>query len=313
VLSSNSVTSYDKPAGATFTIANPVGTLASSSNNVLTSLFLSPSVDQKIMAFKLTASNDNVKLYDVVVTGTNLGALSNFRLENEDGSFSVPATSATTTGIKFTSISSAPSIAKDTSANYYIVADVNSSTETGGIAMTVDYTGTNIKGSNGATVQVTGSNVDSRTHATAENTLFVAKAENPNKGLTTSALRFTITADGKNSVTLTGLSINIAPSGYITTSGEIKVYKTSVSSSNLAGKLAYVGGDQTIVMTGNSSANSVVDAGTTAEYIVVLEGALVDSTASSTDWNVTLKDIMFGIFNATDYNNLGDLPITETK
>ncbi|NOZ44933.1 MAG: hypothetical protein GXP45_07490, partial [bacterium] len=104
VLSSNSVTSYDHPAGATFTIANPVGTLANSSVSPLSNLFLSSSDDQKVMAFKLTATNDNVRLYDLVVTGTNLGALSNFRLENESGSFSVSATSVTTTGLKFTAI-----------------------------------------------------------------------------------------------------------------------------------------------------------------------------------------------------------------
>ena len=313
VLSSNAVTSYDHPAGAVFTLANAIGTLAASSNNPLSSLFLSPSADQKLVAFKLTASNDSIRLYDLTVTGTNLGALSNYRLVSEDDTVLATATTATTTGLKFENIANAPVIAKDTSANYYIMADVNNNTAVNDVALTVDYTGTNIKGSAGTTVQVVGSNVVSRTHATAENVITLAKAENPNKALTTSALRFTVTAAGKDSVLLTGVTINAALAGYTTSSAKIQVYKTSVTPSNLAGELNYAAGDKTIVMTGMNSVNSTIDAGQSVEYIVVVDSALVDSTATSQDWNVTLKGVQFGGFDAINYNNLGDLPFTEVK
>jgi uncharacterized protein (DUF2345 family) len=63
----------------------------------------------------------------------------------------------------------------------------------------------------------------------------VAKASNSSKNITSSAVRFTITASGKDQVVLTGATVtltsNYAFSG--TSTGTIKIYKNSVSDSNL--------------------------------------------------------------------------------
>jgi len=66
-----------------------------------------------------------------------------------------------------------------------------------------------------------------------ENMMVVAKATNTSKALTTSALRFTVTASGKDSVLLTGLKMNNALAGYTGTIN-VKVYKTAVNSANEA-------------------------------------------------------------------------------
>ena len=63
-------------------------------------------------------------------------------------------------------------------------------------------------------------------------------AANPSKALTTSALRFTVTAAGTNNVTLTGLAFNNALAGYTGTM-VVRVYKTSLSANNLAAEKPY--------------------------------------------------------------------------
>ena len=140
-------------------------------------------------------------------------------------------------------------------------------------------------------------------------------ASNPSKSLTTSALRFTVAATGTNSITLTGLAFNNALAGYTGTM-VLRVYKTSVASNNLAGEALFSGtiSPTAIAMTGNSSTNSIVDVvGGTVEYIVVVEGALVDPGAASADWNISLTNAYFGGFAATSYNSIGALPFTSAK
>jgi hypothetical protein len=51
--------------------------------------------------------------------------------------------------------------------------------------------------------------VDSNKHAIADNKAVIAKALNSSKDIRTSALRFTITASGKDSVVLSGATINV--------------------------------------------------------------------------------------------------------
>ena len=63
--------------------------------------------------------------------------------------------------------------------------------------------------------------------------MVVAKAANSSKLLTTSALRFTVAAAGKDSVTLTGLNFNNQLAGY-TGTVKVIVYKNSVSTANKA-------------------------------------------------------------------------------
>ncbi len=303
-LTSTTITSYAKPAGATFTIGTAAGALSTSNDNPLSTLLLSPSLAQKVAAFKLSASNDGIRLYDVTLTGSNLDSLSNFKLTAANGDVLATATTTTSTGVVFEAISNAPVLAKDTSATYYVVADVNSSTNTSAIYLAV--TAANIKGSNGTTIAATGGPVISRTHATAENVVTLAMAANPSKSLTTSALRFTATAAGKTSVTLTGLTFNNVFAGYTGTQTLI-VYKDSIATANIAGTGAAAGGVIAL------SANNVIDAGSTANYLVVVDGALVDSTAYTTDWSVSLTNVYFGGLLGATYNNVGALPFTSTK
>ncbi len=305
-LTSASVTPSALPAGATFTIATAAGTLAASNNNPLSTLLLSPSTAQKIVAFKLSASNDGVRLYDVALTGSVAG-LSNFKITNESGDVIATATTVNgTTGVVFSQINNAPVVAKDTSANYYVVADVNSSTNGGPVFLNVLTAWTNIKGSNGTTLAIGGANVAGRSHAISENTVTLAMASNPNKSLTTSALKFTATAAGKTSVTLTGLAFNNTLAGY-TGPMTLIVYKDSIASANIAGTGAYTGGIIAL------NANNVIDANSTVNYIVVIDGAVVNPSSYTTDRNVSLTNAYFlGLAGAT-YNNVGALPFTSTK
>jgi hypothetical protein len=62
----------------------------------------------------------------------------------------------------------------------------------------------------------------------------VAKASNASKDLSSSALRFTVSATGKDSVTLNGATFDNVLSGY-TGATTLSVYKTTVSGANLLG------------------------------------------------------------------------------
>lgn len=68
----DSVTSADvaitAPTSAKLTVAAAIGTLSSSDNNPKASLLLAGSKDQKLLAFRVKASNDSVKLRDVNFT-----------------------------------------------------------------------------------------------------------------------------------------------------------------------------------------------------------------------------------------------------
>lgn len=309
-LTSATVTPSATPNGATFTIDAAVGTLAASNENPLSTLLLSPATDQKLVAFKVTATNDNIRLYDVDLTGTNLNNLSNFRLTNSTWDVIATATTVSSTAVAFSEIANAPVINKDTSANYFVIADVNTNTTGTTVSLTVDQANMNIKGSNGLTIAAAGSSVTSRTHAIAENTMVVAKLANSGKALTTSALRFSVTAAGKDSVTLTGLTLTTSLVGY-TGMTNVVVYKNSIGATNKVGEAVFTGVTQTIALTANGSVNSIIDAWSTVNYLVVVEWALVSGTAF--DWNVTVSDVLFGGIGAKDFYNLGDFPMTETK
>ena len=237
-LTSAAVT-YNTPAGATFTIGTAAGTIAESNSNPQAQLLLSTATDQKLLGFKVTATNDNISLYDVALTGTSLDKFTNFRLQDSSGTDVASATTVTSTGVTFSAMN-APTIVMDKTANYFVVADVNSIT-TGTVTLHLDAATanlTNIKASNGTIVDAAGSNVNANAHVIAENTMMVAKATNSSKSLTTSALRFTVTAYGKNQVTLSGIDFTTLLAGYITGSAQISVYQTTTATANLAGQTA---------------------------------------------------------------------------
>jgi len=308
-LTSNDVSGFSTPAGAVFTVATADATIAASDSNPQSHLFLSPSTNNKIAAFKMTAKNDNVRLYTINLTWA-FDWLSNFKLVDASDNLIATATTATTSVVTFNQIANAPFVTKDTSVTYYLVADVNSNTN--GVSVNGRFTTIDVKWTNGLVVNKT-AQILSNNHAISENTMVVAKASNPDKALTTSALRFTVTAAGKDSVLLTGIKLNGALAGYTGTI-VVKIYKTSINSANEAGTASLTNAaDQIIALTSNSSINSTVDAWSTVTYIVALEWALVDPASNSTDWNVTLKNVYFGWVGAATYYNLGTLPMTEVK
>jgi hypothetical protein len=142
------------------------------------------------------------------------------------------------------------------------------------------------------------------THAIEENFAVVAKAANASKDLSTSALRFTVTASGKDGVTLNGANFDNLLSGY-TGATTLTVYKTTVSASNIVGTGGVTGA---VTFT----ANQTVDAGSTNTYIVVINGT-IDANANTPSWTVRLTNLLIGAINASSYTNMGEFPITETK
>lgn len=310
-LSNSQAVAHPAVNSAVFTIAAANAEVSASNAPILANLLLSPSATgQALMAFRVKALNDTVKLRDATFAGTNLSALSNFRLVDANGAVVATATTATNTAVTFTNIpaSVAPAIAKDVTSTYRIIADVNSDSSGD---VDVELTDLDVRASNGSTVSPVFAAVASATHTIAENSFVVAKAANASKGLTTSALRFTITASGKDSVEIDELHFNNLIAGYDTTAAQLRVYRTNTTASNLVGELAVgtVNGNITTML-----GNNVVDAGTTATFIVVIENAVVDAGSNSQDWSVSLTDIAFDGLVATDYDNVGGtLPLTESK
>lgn len=302
---------YSALSSAVFTIGSANAQVTASNSPILPQLLLSPSTGSDLVAFRVKALNDTVKLRDLTFNGTNLDKLTNFRVVDSSNNVVAVATTATATTVTFTNIAdaAAPAIAKDAIATYTLRADVNS--DTNSVSVNANLTSLSVRASNGTTVTPVFAAVASATHMIAENTFTVAKAANASKGLTTSALRFTVTAAGKDSVVLNSLNFNNLFAGYVTAGAQIKVYKTSTTAANLAGQT--VAGTVTGPVT--LSANNSVDAGTTATYIVVIENAVVDGGSNSQDWSVSLTDIDFGAgLLATNYNNVGGaLAITESK
>jgi len=112
---------------------------------------LSPFVDQKLVAFKVTAANDTIKLKDLALTGTNLDAVSNIRLVDSSMNVLGTASNVTSTSAKFVNLDNAAgsSIAVDKSPVYYVVADINSTTDVNGVSVSVLVADSTIRVSNG--------------------------------------------------------------------------------------------------------------------------------------------------------------------
>lgn len=312
-LTSNSITTYSVPSSAEFTVADAKGILSVSDNNPKASLFLAGDKDQRVLAFRIKAENDSIKLRDLVFTGSNLGNLSNFRVLTPTNKY-LAATLSNGTSVEFKNLNPEDSIAQDRTETFYLVADINTNVnETFNVAL--DKSQVQVRGSNGTIKAIDASsvNVASNLHLVAENKAVIAKSSNSSKNLTTSALRFTVTASGKDSVVLSGATFSNLFSGYTTGSGKIVVYKDSISSNNKLGETA-VG-----TTTGNVTftAQNTVDAGSTNAYIVVLEGVVAQSGANTLDWQVSLSNLNIvsgsATISANQYNNMGEFPLTETR
>ncbi len=301
---------YSKPTGATFTIKAAKAQLASSDSNPKASLFEAGSANNKVLAFKVTAKNDTIKLKDINLSGTWLNALSNFRLTNASNTVVAYSSSASDSLVKFESVASDnTAIAMDKSATYFVIADANSSTNVENVSLQLDsvkFTWSN--GSDDTEAQV----VSGKVHAIADNVLVIAKASNSSKLISNSALRFTVTASGKDEITLSGVNLRAQLSWY-TGATQVEIYKDNLS--QLAGTWTFVNNSDKEISLKNYN---TVDAGSTVTYIVLVKGAITDSNVNGTpDWNLTLNDVEFEAgsltLNAVDYYNVATLPITETK
>ncbi|MDD2908049.1 MAG: S-layer homology domain-containing protein [Candidatus Gracilibacteria bacterium] len=293
------------PTSATLTVAQAVGTLSTSDSNPKASLLLAGDRDQKVLAFRVKATNDSVKLRDLTFTGSSLDKLSNFRVVNSSNEVVASSTSNSSTGVIFTNIDTTDSIAMDVTKTYYLVADINTNVSNATFSVNLDGANSKVKGTNGTLVAMNALTVASNVHAIEENKAVVAKASNSSKDLSTSALRFTVTASGKDSVTLSGATFDNVLSGY-TGATQLTVYKDTVSVSNIVGQVNATTGLVSF------TANQTVDSGSTNTYIVVINGT-IDANANTPSWTVRLTNLEVGAINANAYTNMGEFPITETK
>ena len=301
---------------AVFSVAQAEGLLSSSDNNPNAKLLLAGSTAEQLLAFRVQAKNDDIKLRDLVFTGTNLDSLNNFKVTDSNGNVVVDsATTTNATSVEFTNLNVTDSIAQDSIETFYLVADVNLNTSVASVVVNLDGAQSNIKSSNGTIIAMGGNvtSVTSNAHRIEENMAVVAKDSNGSKDIATSAIRFSVTASGKDQATLSGVTVKATLSGY-TGATQIAIYKDSVSTANLMGTGAYSNNADVFVNIANL-AN--IDAGSTNHYIVAIESAVVDSTANSSDWTVSINDVTVnlgaGDVKAVDYDNMGTFPMTEVK
>lgn len=214
VLTTQAVT-YQTPTGAEFIIGTADADLTASTDPILTGLLLSPSTSQQVLSFRLKALNDNVTLKDVSFTGTDLDNLNNFRLTTSTGVVIASASSNDATTVDFTNISqsASPVFMKDQNTTLFLVADVN--TELAAETFVVNLGDVNVRASNGSTIVANVATGVTATHGIDENTFVVAKLANPSKSLT-SALRFSVTAAGQDSVLVNSVDLDVLLAGYQT-------------------------------------------------------------------------------------------------
>jgi hypothetical protein len=79
-VSSKDITGYSIPTGAVFTVAQGQGDLSASDLTPKKQLLLAGATAQKLFAYKVTATNDDVTLKDMAFTATGLNNVSNVRL-----------------------------------------------------------------------------------------------------------------------------------------------------------------------------------------------------------------------------------------
>jgi len=212
-LTSATVTLGSVPSSANLTVATASGIISSSDANPKSQLLLAGAKDQKILAFRIQAKNDTIKLSQLTFTGVKFDYLSNFRVLTPTGNY-LPSTSNSVSAVTFNNLNPSDSVVADKTDTYYLVADVNTNTSGVSFSGSLDTLNSKFKSSNGNEYTLYGPTVNSNNHLINENLAVVAKSTNSSKLITTSALRFTITASGKDQITLSGASFNNLLSGY---------------------------------------------------------------------------------------------------
>lgn len=295
LLTSSAITNYTKPAGALFEVNTANAAISLSNDLVLSKLLLSPSTNERIAAVKIAPTNDKVRLYNVVLDVTGASVLNNFRLVNASGTTIATASSISGTEVYFTNMSSTSFVDKDKSESYYVVADINSNVSSA-TDVVVGLVSANGRASNGTTVGSATTGV-ANAHKVFDKSITVTRLDNTTtKSLTTSALRFSVKANGKD-VTLANIGVALSSAGYTGTAGwdTAKIYKNSVSTANLV------------------TSSTTVDAGATVTFIVAFPDAIVKEGSSSQDWNVSLTGMTVNNVQVSPYYNVAEFPITERK
>lgn len=274
-------------AGATFNIDQAAGTLAAATGDaevVNKTLLEAGTFNKRIASFKVTASNDTVKLKTITLSGTGFSALSNIQLQTSAGVVLGTVASLTDTGAVFENLDTASgaSIAMDKSAVFFVVANVNSNTNFSGVQINVVTSGSKITGTNGAEVAMIGVTATGASHDVNENTFKITQATPTSKEIASDALRFKVTASGKNSVTLSGANFTNQLTGY-TGSFMLEVIRSSDQS-----VLGSATGSTGII---TFTANNTIDAGSTVEFQVRIRNAIKESTSQQSSWQMTLGNL----------------------
>jgi len=247
-------------SSAEFNIGSASATVTASNDPVLSSLLASPSSNVQFFAFRVKANNDSVKLRDLNFTGVGLDNLTNFRLATDNGTVFASASSSSATTVVFNNISesAAPAIAKDATATYFLMADVNTDTSA---TFQTTLTAVTVRSSNGLSVPQTGLSIASNTHTIAENVVTqISKPSMTNKSLFSNALRFTVTAAGKDSITLDQLDLSTTLAGYTGGTATIRVYRTNTNGANLVDSGSINLGTDSESLTSLSSTLATIDA-----------------------------------------------------
>jgi len=222
---------------------------------------------------------------------------------------SVTASSASSTEVVFDNISADTfKINQDSTSDLYLYADAKTNTNRG--STIVGLNSVTIRGSNGKELTTTAdASVKSNKMDVYENTAKIAQVSPVNKSIATDAMRFSITAAGKNSVTLSSITLTGTISGY-TGAYTVEVHKVS---------------DDTLVASGSSLTtltfipNTVVDSGKTETYYIKLAGIAIDSGSQQSDWSIkltslTIKPIDGVSIDLANYpQNTDTLPLTSSK
>jgi hypothetical protein len=123
-------------------------------------------------------------------------------------------------------------------------------------------------------------------------------------------LKFSVSAFGKDWITLTKATFNNRFSWYDTTNAKLSVYKNSPTYANLLGSTALGVVTWDVIFT----QNNLIDSWYVNTYVVIVEWIVYDSNARNQDWVVSMTDLITDSWiHFWDYANTGDFPLTEVK
>jgi glucan-binding YG repeat protein len=143
-------------------------------------------------------------------------------------------TSITATSVIFNNSNVSDIINQDTTKTYYLTADVNLNTSKTNVSVSLDQTNSKVQSNNGVILDITPSTsaITSNIHRIEENNAIIAKTTNTSKDLNISAVRFSISAIGKNQAIISNITIKTNLTGY-TGATDISIYKDTISNINL--------------------------------------------------------------------------------